>query len=182
MDVVIQVYIALLFVGTSSLCQTVFTILIEQTSAVFSATMLLCKFCMKLHLSVQFSLHILTNVWLNFYLIIGSLTLHYFLHTFCCVQKCDSFFLFAGIQVVISAESNNVLYSSPVCETKKGCSSFHIHVDESVRLQGDVKVQFYNKPKMMRKVQNLSCGYVLSLAINNIFHAKKSFTQSLVSQ
>ncbi|XP_046991126.1 phosphatidylinositol 3,4,5-trisphosphate 3-phosphatase and dual-specificity protein phosphatase PTEN isoform X1 [Schistocerca americana] len=55
-----------------------------------------------------------------------------------------------SLQVVIS-DSNKLIFTSPVYEVKKGSPSFCIPLDQSVRLEGDIKVQFFNKPKMKRK-------------------------------
>lgn len=57
----------------------------------------------------------------------------------------------AGLQLVIS-ESSTKVFSSPVYEVKKGSPSFHIRLDQCIPLQGDIKVEFFNKPKMMRRV------------------------------
>jgi hypothetical protein len=59
-----------------------------------------------------------------------------------------------GLQLVIS-ESSTKVFSSPVYEVKKGSPSFHIRLDQYVSLQGDIKVEFFNKPKMMRRVSSL---------------------------
>ena len=59
-----------------------------------------------------------------------------------------------GLQLVIS-ESSTKVFSSPVYEVKKGSPSFHIRLDQYVSLQGDIKVEFFSKPKMMRRVSYL---------------------------
>ncbi|PNF21051.1 Phosphatidylinositol 3,4,5-trisphosphate 3-phosphatase and dual-specificity protein phosphatase PTEN [Cryptotermes secundus] len=56
----------------------------------------------------------------------------------------------ACLQLVIS-ESSKKVFSSPVYEVKKGSPSFHISLDQCIPLQGDIKVEFFNKPKMKRK-------------------------------
>ncbi|XP_066994326.2 phosphatidylinositol 3,4,5-trisphosphate 3-phosphatase and dual-specificity protein phosphatase PTEN isoform X2 [Anabrus simplex] len=55
-----------------------------------------------------------------------------------------------GVQLVIS-ESSNKVYSSPVYGTEKGSNSLHIRLDKYLTLQGDIKVEFFNRPKMKRK-------------------------------
>ncbi|PSN44035.1 hypothetical protein C0J52_19611 [Blattella germanica] len=57
---------------------------------------------------------------------------------------------YGGLQLVIS-ESSTKVFQSPVYEVKKGSPSFHIRLDQYIPLQGDIKVEFFNKPKMMRK-------------------------------
>ncbi|XP_069700177.1 phosphatidylinositol 3,4,5-trisphosphate 3-phosphatase and dual-specificity protein phosphatase PTEN isoform X3 [Periplaneta americana] len=66
----------------------------------------------------------------------------------------------ACLQLVIS-ESSTKVFSSPVYEVKKGSPSFHIRLDQYIPLQGDIKIEFFNKPKMMRReqVENSSSGY-----------------------
>ncbi|XP_021922411.1 phosphatidylinositol 3,4,5-trisphosphate 3-phosphatase and dual-specificity protein phosphatase PTEN [Zootermopsis nevadensis] len=56
----------------------------------------------------------------------------------------------ACLQLVIS-ESSTKVFSSPVYEVKKGSPSFHICLEQYIPLQGDIKVEFFNKPKMMRR-------------------------------
>lgn len=53
------------------------------------------------------------------------------------------------------SESSTKVFSSPVYEVKKGSPSFHIRLDQYISLQGDIKVEFFNKPKMMRRVSYL---------------------------
>lgn len=48
-------------------------------------------------------------------------------------------------------QSNTKLYASPVYEVKKDTQILKIVLDECIPLNGDVKVEFFNKPKMMRK-------------------------------
>lgn len=50
------------------------------------------------------------------------------------------------------SESSTKVFSSPVYEVKKGSPSFHICLEQYIPLQGDIKVEFFNKPKMMRRV------------------------------
>ena len=57
----------------------------------------------------------------------------------------------SGLQLVIS-ESSTKVFQSPIYDVKKGSTSFHIRLTEYIPLQGDIKVEFFNKPKMMRKV------------------------------
>ncbi|GLH12953.1 Spastin [Gryllus bimaculatus] len=55
-----------------------------------------------------------------------------------------------GLQLVIS-ECSNKVYSSPVYMPEKGANSLCIRLDQYLTLQGDVKVEFFSKPKMKRK-------------------------------
>ncbi|XP_071440801.1 phosphatidylinositol 3,4,5-trisphosphate 3-phosphatase and dual-specificity protein phosphatase PTEN-like isoform X2 [Hetaerina americana] len=57
---------------------------------------------------------------------------------------------FNGLQFVIS-ESSAKVYSSMVHDVKKGAPSIHIKIDHCVPLCGDIKVEFFNKPKMKKK-------------------------------
>lgn len=54
------------------------------------------------------------------------------------------------------------VFSSAPLEVKKGENRISIHLTEDVIVQGDVKLEFFNKPKMMRKVS------VSFLAINQM--------------
>ncbi|KAG8230441.1 hypothetical protein J437_LFUL014705 [Ladona fulva] len=53
------------------------------------------------------------------------------------------------LQFVVSQSSTKV--HSQVYEVKKGTTSMLIRIDRYVPLQGDIKVEFFNKPKLMRK-------------------------------
>ncbi|XP_071442577.1 phosphatidylinositol 3,4,5-trisphosphate 3-phosphatase and dual-specificity protein phosphatase PTEN-like isoform X2 [Hetaerina americana] len=55
-----------------------------------------------------------------------------------------------SLQFVIS-ESSAKIYSAMVHDVKKGAPSIHIKIDQCVPLCGDIKVEFFNKPKMMKK-------------------------------
>jgi hypothetical protein len=55
----------------------------------------------------------------------------------------------------VISESSTKVFSSPVYEVKKGSPSFHICLDQCIPLQGDIKVEFFNKPKMIRRVSDL---------------------------
>ncbi|XP_034256934.1 phosphatidylinositol 3,4,5-trisphosphate 3-phosphatase and dual-specificity protein phosphatase PTEN isoform X2 [Thrips palmi] len=46
---------------------------------------------------------------------------------------------------------NNKLYQSQIYEVKKGAPSLTINLELCVYLNDDIKVEFFNKPKMMRK-------------------------------
>lgn len=48
-------------------------------------------------------------------------------------------------------QSNNKLYTSPVYEVKKESHVLKISLDQCIPLNGDIKLEFFNKPKMMRK-------------------------------
>lgn len=65
----------------------------------------------------------------------------------------------SGLQLVIS-ESSTKVFSSPVYEVKKGSPSFHIRLDQYIYLQGDIKVEFFNKPKMMRRVSYVTLFFL----------------------
>jgi phosphatidylinositol-3,4,5-trisphosphate 3-phosphatase/dual-specificity protein phosphatase PTEN len=56
----------------------------------------------------------------------------------------------------VISESSTKVFSSPVYEVKKGSPSFHICLDQCIPLQGDIKVEFFNKPKRMRRVSHPS--------------------------
>nr|CAD7435705.1 unnamed protein product [Timema monikensis] len=57
-----------------------------------------------------------------------------------------------SLQLVISEASKRV-FSSGVYEIKKGSPNFQIRLDQYIPIQGDIKIEFFNKPKMMiRKV------------------------------
>lgn len=85
-------------------------------------------------------------------------TLHY-VHF--CTFECQSllvqamkihFFFLSGLQFQIS-NSNTRLHSSESIEVKKGSPFIHITMDQCIPLEGDVKVEFSHKPKMMLKVR-----------------------------
>lgn len=48
-------------------------------------------------------------------------------------------------------QSCDKIYSSPVYEVKKDNSSLKITLDQCIPLSGDIKLEFFNKPKMKRK-------------------------------
>ncbi|KAL0275174.1 UNVERIFIED_CONTAM: hypothetical protein PYX00_003117 [Menopon gallinae] len=54
------------------------------------------------------------------------------------------------LQFVIS-NSEGKIYSSPVHDVKKGTTQMTLPIDRYIALTGDVKVEFFNKPKMKRK-------------------------------
>nr|CAD7458255.1 unnamed protein product [Timema tahoe] len=53
-----------------------------------------------------------------------------------------------SLQLVISEASKRV-FSSGVYEIKKGSPNFQIRLDQYIPIQGDIKIEFFNKPKMM---------------------------------
>ncbi|XP_046407113.1 phosphatidylinositol 3,4,5-trisphosphate 3-phosphatase and dual-specificity protein phosphatase PTEN-like isoform X2 [Ischnura elegans] len=55
-----------------------------------------------------------------------------------------------SLQFVISEERSKI-YSDMVHDVKKGDPSIHIKINKYVPVCGDIKVEFFNKPKMMRK-------------------------------
>lgn len=59
-----------------------------------------------------------------------------------------------GLHFVIS-ESNKRIFSD-VYEVRKGTSSISITLQHSIALTGDIRVDFFNRPKMKRKVCNIS--------------------------
>lgn len=54
------------------------------------------------------------------------------------------------MQFVIS-NSNGKIYCSPVHEVKKGATQMVLPIERYIALTGDIKVEFFNKPKMKRK-------------------------------
>lgn len=61
----------------------------------------------------------------------------------------------SDIQLVIHNKTEgttNKVFSSAPLEVKKGENRISIHLTEDIIVQGDVKLEFFNKPKMMRKV------------------------------
>ncbi|XP_046672838.1 LOW QUALITY PROTEIN: phosphatidylinositol 3,4,5-trisphosphate 3-phosphatase and dual-specificity protein phosphatase PTEN [Homalodisca vitripennis] len=59
-----------------------------------------------------------------------------------------------NIQLVIYnkvEEGTNKVFSSPPQEVKRGETRISIHLGDNVIVQGDVKLEFFSKPKMMRK-------------------------------
>jgi len=58
--------------------------------------------------------------------------------------------MFLGLHFVIS-ESNKRIFSDDY-EVRKGISSICIPLQHTVALTGDIRVEFYYKPKMKRKV------------------------------
>lgn len=48
-------------------------------------------------------------------------------------------------------QSNVKLFTSQVYEVKKECQSLKIPLDQCIPLNGDIKLEFFNKPKMKRK-------------------------------
>ena len=50
------------------------------------------------------------------------------------------------------SNSNSKVYSSEFYEVKKGAPYFHICLDQYLPIQGDIKIELINKPKMLRKV------------------------------
>lgn len=64
-------------------------------------------------------------------------------------------FFVLDIQLVIThkQEEGTNKYSTPLQEVKRGASSIVINLSEAIVVQGDVKLEFFYKPKMMmRKV------------------------------
>lgn len=59
----------------------------------------------------------------------------------------------ADLYFVIS-ESNKRIFSSEVFEVRKGMPSLCIPLDHTIALTGDIRVDFFNRPKMKRKVSN----------------------------
>uniref|UniRef100_A0A1B6E296 Phosphatidylinositol 3,4,5-trisphosphate 3-phosphatase and dual-specificity protein phosphatase PTEN n=1 Tax=Clastoptera arizonana TaxID=38151 RepID=A0A1B6E296_9HEMI len=56
-----------------------------------------------------------------------------------------------GIMQLVISEGTNKVFSSETHEVKRGASFINIPLEQCVTVQGDVKVEFFNKPKMMRK-------------------------------
>lgn len=56
-----------------------------------------------------------------------------------------------GSMQFVIFEGTNKVFSSVTQEVKRGAQCINIHLDQCVPVQGDVKVEFFNKPKMMRK-------------------------------
>ncbi|KAK6627807.1 hypothetical protein RUM44_010286 [Polyplax serrata] len=54
------------------------------------------------------------------------------------------------LQFVIS-NSKGKIYSSPIHEVKKGATQMILPIQRYIALTGDIKVEFFNKPKMKRK-------------------------------
>lgn len=55
-----------------------------------------------------------------------------------------------GYRFVIS-EANKKIFSSQTCEVRKGSSTLCIPLEHSISITGDIKVAFYNIPKVKRK-------------------------------
>ncbi|XP_022238857.1 phosphatidylinositol 3,4,5-trisphosphate 3-phosphatase and dual-specificity protein phosphatase PTEN-like isoform X1 [Limulus polyphemus] len=51
---------------------------------------------------------------------------------------------------------NVKLYTSPVIEFRKGSKFLHFEIPQSILVCGDIKIDFYNKPKMMKKEKMFS--------------------------
>ena len=51
------------------------------------------------------------------------------------------------------SEANKKIFSSETYEVRKGMNSLVIPLQHSVPLTGDVRVDFFNRPKMKRKVR-----------------------------
>lgn len=63
-----------------------------------------------------------------------------------------------NIQLVIShkqEEGTNKVFSSPPQEVKRGASRIVINLGDGVIVQGDVKLEFFNKPKMMMRKEKM---------------------------
>lgn len=56
-----------------------------------------------------------------------------------------------GLYFVIS-ESNKKVFSSKIYEVRKGMSSICIPLEQTIALTGDIRVDFFNRPKVKRKV------------------------------
>jgi hypothetical protein len=67
--------------------------------------------------------------------------------------------LYVGLHFVIS-ESNKRVFAD-VCEVRKGTSSISIPLQHNVALTGDIRVDFFNRPKMKRKVDLYICTTIL---------------------
>ncbi|XP_013773015.1 phosphatidylinositol 3,4,5-trisphosphate 3-phosphatase and dual-specificity protein phosphatase PTEN-like isoform X1 [Limulus polyphemus] len=48
------------------------------------------------------------------------------------------------------------LYTSPVIDFKKSSKFLHFEIPQSIPVCGDIKIEFYNKPKMMKKEKMFS--------------------------
>lgn len=60
-------------------------------------------------------------------------------------------FYILDLHCVIS-ESKKKIFSSEVVEVRKGMHTISIPLKHSVALTGDIRVDFFNRPKMKRKV------------------------------
>nr|CAD7198580.1 unnamed protein product [Timema douglasi] len=71
-----------------------------------------------------------------------------------------------SLQLVISEASKRV-FSSGVYDIKKGSPNFQIRLDQYIPIQGDIKIEFFNKPKMMIRKSHI--GLHLLGAITLVF-------------
>lgn len=65
----------------------------------------------------------------------------------------------------VISESNKKVFSSEVHEVRKGMHSICIPLQHNVALTGDIRVDFYNRPKMKRKVYDYSFYKNISLRL-----------------
>ncbi|XP_075222848.1 phosphatidylinositol 3,4,5-trisphosphate 3-phosphatase and dual-specificity protein phosphatase PTEN-like isoform X2 [Lycorma delicatula] len=56
-----------------------------------------------------------------------------------------------GNMQYVVLEGQNKVHSSTLLEVKKGVPNLCIHLEQCIPVQGDVKLEFFTKPKMMRK-------------------------------
>lgn len=60
-------------------------------------------------------------------------------------------------------EGTNKVFRSAPQEVKKGATCISIPLGEDIIVQGDVKFEFFSKPKMMRKVFIFGCFHRYNL-------------------
>jgi len=68
-------------------------------------------------------------------------------------------FILLGLRYIIS-ESNKRIFSG-VYEVRKGTPSICISLQHSVALTGDIRVEFFNRPKMKPKVHTYALSFFL---------------------
>lgn len=74
-----------------------------------------------------------------------------------------------SLQFSIS-EFTKKVYTSNIYEIKKGSPSITIRLDQTIPLTGDIKLDFVNKPKMMRKEKLFHFWFNTFFVQNNLSH------------